>query len=131
MKRTLIATAAVFVAWSILDFLIHAVILESAYAATSQLWRPMEEMKMGVMYITTFITAFSFASIYTKFFAKQNLFTGLKYGLWFGLAAGVSMGYGTYAVMPIPYYLAFTWFLGTLVECAVGGILLGLLVKDE
>ena len=34
------------------------------------------------------------------------------------------------AVMPIPYYMALTWFLGTLVETTLGGILTGLIIKE-
>jgi hypothetical protein len=56
--------------------------------------------------------------------------TGLKYGLLFGLGAGVSMGYGSYSVMPIPYHMAFTWFLGSVVEATVGGLILGAIVRD-
>jgi len=38
------------------------------------------------------------------------------------------MGYGTYSVMPIPYIMALVWFLGTLVEAVLGGLLAGLMV---
>ncbi|HCR15895.1 MAG TPA: hypothetical protein DIU35_00290 [Candidatus Latescibacteria bacterium] len=48
MKRTVLAIILVFIAWSILDFLIHAVILQASYAATIDLWRPSAEMKMGL-----------------------------------------------------------------------------------
>jgi hypothetical protein len=52
------------------------------------------------------------------------------YGLLFGVAMGIGMGYGTYAVMPIPYSMALTWFLGTVVEATVGGLLAGLIVRS-
>ena len=35
------------------------------------------------------------------------------------------MGYGTYSVMPIPYSMALTWFLGAVVEGAAAGLLVG------
>jgi hypothetical protein len=41
------------------------------------------------------------------------------------------MGYGTYCVMPVPHYLAIMWFIGTLVETCVGGLLVGLMVKKN
>ena len=44
LKRNLLAIIAVFVVWSILDFLIHGMLLQSSYEATANLWRPMEEM---------------------------------------------------------------------------------------
>jgi len=47
-----------------------------------------------------------------------------------GFGAGVAMGYGSYSVMPIPYHMALTWFLGTLAEALVAAVVVGLLVKD-
>ena len=44
------AIIAIFVGWEILDFIIHSLILGSAYAAQPQLWRPMGEMKMWLIY---------------------------------------------------------------------------------
>jgi hypothetical protein len=130
MKKTLISVIAVFVAWSMLDFVIHGVILNSAYAATANLWRPMNEMKMNVMHMTVLITSFSFAWIYGRMISNKSIANGLKFGLWWGLGAGVSMGYGTYSVMPIPYLMALTWFLGSLMEGAVAGLIVGGIVKE-
>jgi len=55
----------------------------------------------------------------------------LRYGVLFGVGAGVSMGYGSYSVMPIPYHMALTWFMGTVIEAAVGGVILGAIVCEE
>ena len=48
-KRILLGALAVFVGWSVLDFVMHGLILTDAYAATAHLWRPMDEMKMGLL----------------------------------------------------------------------------------
>ncbi|MCB0834717.1 MAG: hypothetical protein KDC45_14710 [Bacteroidetes bacterium] len=129
-KKLIIGTVAVFVAWSVLDFVLHGVLLQKAYADTASLWRPMEEMKMGVMYTVTLIASVTFVFLYAKMVTKTGLNSGLLYGLLIGILWGVSFGYGTYSVMPIPYYMAMTWFFGTIVECTVAGALVGLLVKD-
>lgn len=131
MKKIALSTIAVFATWSVMDFIIHGMILSSSYAATASLWRPMAEMKMGVMYLAVFISAFAFVMIFSQFFSKKGMAAGLKYGLWFGLSAGVSMGYGSYSVMPIPYHMALTWFLGSLIEAAIGGLILGIIIKDK
>jgi len=68
MKKRILAILAVFVTWSVLDYIIHGLILAPSYAATAHLWRPMEEMKQGLMHITTLITAVTFVSIYSLFF---------------------------------------------------------------
>lgn len=130
MVKMIIAVVAVFIAWSALDFVIHSVILQSAYASMPQLWRPMEEMKMGLMYFVTFLNAVIFTMIYSKFITQKTLANALSFGIMYGLAAGLSMGYGTYSVQPIPYTMALTWFLGTLVEVAVAGVIVGLVIKE-
>lgn len=131
MKKALIAVLGVFVAWTVLDYVIHQKILTSAYAATADLWRPMEEMKMGLISLVTLISALAFVFLYYWFFAEKGIGTGIKYGLLFGIGVGVSMGYGTYAVMPIPYHMALTWFLGTLVETTLAGLLTGWILRDQ
>ena len=129
MKRTILAVIAVFVAWSVMDFVIHGVILRSSYAATASLWRPMAEMKTVVLHVTALIAALTFVLIYGLFFSRRGILTGVGYGLLFGLGTGVSMGYGSYSVMPIPYHMALTWFLGTMVEAAFGGLILGSIIR--
>ena len=34
-------------------------------------------------------------------------------------------------VMSVPHHLALVWFLGTLVETVLGGLLVGVIVKDK
>ena len=41
------------------------------------------------------------------------------------------MGYGSYVVMPIPYSMALTWFLGSLVEAVVAGLIVGFVSSDS
>ena len=130
MKKIVLSVIALFVAWTVMDFVIHGVILKSAYEATANLWRPMNEMKMNVMRLAVLITSISFAWIYVRMISNKSIATGLRYGLWWGLGAGVSMGYGTYSVMPIPYLMALTWFLGSLMEGAVAGLIVGGIVKE-
>jgi hypothetical protein len=130
MKRVILAIVAVFVAWSVMDFVIHGVILRSTYAATASLWRPTGEMKISLMYFSVLVAALTFVLIYSLFFAKKGISIGWKYGLLFGLSVGVPMGYGSYSVMPIPYPMAFTWCFGSVIEAIVGGLILGSIVKE-
>lgn len=130
MKKTIIAIIAVFVSWQVLDYVIHGVILMDSYAQSSELWRPMEEMMMGLMMIVSLVASICFVLVFDMFFKEKNMMTGLKYGLIFGIGAGISMGYGTYSVQPIMYVTALGWFLGTVVEAAVAGLITGLIIKD-
>jgi hypothetical protein len=131
MRRVLLTILAVFVAWSVLDFVIHNLILGPTYQATAHLWRPMEEMRMGLMSLVRAVAAACFVGIYAYLVQPKSLTTGLNYGVLFGLGTGISMGYGTYSVMPVPYHLALVWFVGTLVEAMTAGVLAGLIVKSS
>ncbi len=131
MKRTILAVLVVFVSWSVLDFVIHGLFLGSTYAATPQLWRPMAQMKTGLMYFTVLVAAASFVYIYARFITDKGIKTAVLYGLIFGIATGIGMGYGTYSVMPIPYSMALVWFLGSVVEFTIGGLVAGLIVKKN
>ncbi|MBW7997119.1 MAG: hypothetical protein FVQ81_11235 [Candidatus Glassbacteria bacterium] len=129
-KRVLIAILLVYLCWFALDFVIHEMILGDTYEATARFWRPMAEMKRGLLQVVSIIAATSFVLIYSLWFKEQSAMAGLKYGLLFGLGTGVGMGYGMYSVMPIPYFMAFTWFMGTVVEAGVAGLVTGLVVRE-
>jgi hypothetical protein len=129
-KKVLLAGVAVFIAWEALDLLIHGVLLGSAYAAQPELWRPQAEMKMGVMLAAVLISALAFAALYAYFVRPKSLATAVRFGLVWGIGVGVAMGYGTFAVMPIPNTMALTWFLGTVVQAGVAGAIAGLIIKE-
>jgi hypothetical protein len=131
IKKSILAIVTVFVTWSILDFVIHGILLEGAYRETAHLWRPMDEMNMGLMYIVGLIAVICFVGIYSVLINPKSPLTGLKYGLIFGMGTGISMGYGSYCVMPVSHYIAVIWFIGTLVETCIGGLFVGLIIKDE
>jgi len=131
MIRILLAILAVFAAWSVFDFVVHGIVLAGAYKATAQLWRPMNQMKMIVLHVTTLIAAIAFVMIYVRLISPKDVIRGLEYGLLFGIATGVSMGFGTYSVMPIPLYMAFVWLIGSIVSMALGGIIAGAIIKEE
>ncbi len=131
MGRLIGAIVALFVAWSAMDFVIHGMLLTSLYEETKEFWRPQEEYKYGLMNIVTLVSVICFTLVYAWFFKEKNLMAGLKYGLLFGIGSAITMGYGTYTYMPIPYHLALYWFLGRLAESLVAGAILGAIVKDD
>ena len=131
MKRTLLAIVAVFIAWSVLDIVIHGIFLQSTYEATASLWRPMDDMNMPLMYLVILAYTACFVAIYDLMISGKSFTTGIKYGVLFGLAAGISMGFGSYTYMPIPLALAWSWFFGMLVEAIVAGALVGIILKPE
>ena len=130
LKRTVLAGVAVFVTLSILDFVIHGMLLEPIYQATADLWRPMDEMNMALMYGVTLAVTACFVALYAHLFTSKSVLAGIKLGTLFGLATGISMGFGSYGYMPIPLSLAWSWFLGVLTEFVIAGAIVGALVKS-
>ncbi len=129
LKQLIWAVIAVFVTWSLLDFLIHGIFLKSTYQATANLWRPEEEMNMLLMSMVTLIFSICFVSIYSFLVNPKSLAIGIKYGVVFGMGAAISMGFGSYCYMPISLSLALSWFIASLVEITLAGVLVGLIVK--
>lgn len=128
-KPIILAVVAVFITWSILDFIIHGLLLQSTYEATANLWRPMDEMNMPLMYFVTLVFSAGFVAIYTLLITEKSLPAGVKFGALFGLIVGFSMGFGTYSYMPIPLSLAWGWFLGTWIQATAAGAIVGAIIK--
>ena len=71
-----------------------------------------------------------FVLIYKRLITNKSMINAVQYGVLFGIGVGISMGYGTYSVMPIPYTMAITWFFGVLVEAVAAGVLVGVIIKE-
>ena len=131
IKKTIWVTIVVFIAWTIMDFIIHSVLLHSIYHETADLWRPEEEMNMPLMSLVTLVFTACFVSIYSYLIEPKSLASGIKYGSIFGLATGISMGFGSYGYMPIPLSLAISWFVGAIIETTLAGAIVGLMIRTS
>ncbi|UCH47409.1 MAG: hypothetical protein JSU95_15220 [Betaproteobacteria bacterium] len=110
--------------------MMHGVMLQRMYEATAELWRPIDEMNMGLMNLVTLVGATCFAAVYALFIRPKTTTTGLIYGLVFGIGVGFSMGFGTYSVMPVPVMLGLAWFVGLVVESVIGGLPLAAIIRE-
>lgn len=130
-RRFWIAFVVVFLAFFLMDWLVHGVLLSDAYEATASAWRTEEEMKalMPIMHIGTVIYAFFFVLIFGKGYEGRGTGEGLRFGLYVGLMVGVPMGLGTYASVPITAWLAGAWIVTALVENMVAGLLAAALYR--
>ena len=90
MKKLILAVIVVFVALSVMDFVLHGLILGPTYEATAELWRPMEEIKAWQMHVVTFLLTIPFVLIYCHLIDNKSLANGIKYGVLFGLASGIT-----------------------------------------
>jgi len=106
MKRSLIAGAAILVAWMLLDLIVHRFFLAQIYEANASLWRPFDQMNVVLIYAVTVVLIGVFVGIYALLVNPKSLGAGLALGAFVGLALGVSSGFGTFIHMPIPLALA-------------------------
>jgi hypothetical protein len=130
VKRTIWAVVAVFIAWSILSFILHGLLLRSTYEATANLWRPMDQMNMPLLYFVTLVFTVCFVLIYGLLVGQKSLASGIRFGALFGLATGILMGFGSYIYMPIPLTLAWSWFFGSWIEAITAGAIVGAIMKS-
>jgi len=115
---------AVFVSMEILMFLIHGVMLESAYQATKDVWRPDMMSLMWIYHVLAVIGSFFFTLIFSKGYEGKGIMEGVRYGLYVGIWMSSGMAYGSYSMINIPYSLALQWFFYGLAEYVIYGVVL-------
>lgn len=129
ITRWLLASVGVYIAYEILNLIIHSVILKSIYEETKAVWRPEPDMKMWIMWITAAIFSLLFVYIFTKGYEGKGIMEGVRYGLWIGLFVSIPMAYNSYATLAIPYKLAFQWWVYGTIQCIICGIVASWLYK--
>ena len=134
-KKFLLASLAVFVAYSVLGYLIHHVILTADYEPmVGSSIRTMEEFtqRLPVLYLGNLVFALAFSLIYAHGYehGKAWLGQGLRYGLFVGtLLAPVAMT--EYVVYPVEGALALKWILYGYVQLVVCGVAAAVLYQPQ
>ncbi len=130
-RKFWITVAVLFVTCSIMDFIFNGLVMTGAYKATASLWRAPEEMNKfrPILWLVGLVWCFFFVLIFGKGYEGKGVMEGVRFGLYIGVFSGFSMGFGSYSTMPITLGIAFSWFLITIVESIVAGILAAMLYK--
>ena len=129
VKRYFTAALAVFVLGQLMDYLIHGVILMPAYEATADLWRPDMDAYMWIMPVVGAVWSLLLVYIFIQGYQGKGIMEGVRFGFLIGLFVAFPMAYGTYAMIAMPYSLALQWFLYTVAECVVLGVVIAALYK--
>lgn len=127
--RAAIALVAVWVVWTALDFIVHAVVLSPVYAATAGPSQPLGDMPLGLMGLNTLVAAACFAAVYLLLIRSKLRVNLILYGLLFGVVVGLAIGFGFYASMPVSMTLALIWVLGFAFKSIVAGAVAALIVR--
>jgi hypothetical protein len=125
MKRAVLSSVAIVIAWTLIDALAHRMLLQSLYAENPNLWRPFAEMNTVLIAAATFILVAVFVIGYKALVFPKSLKSGLSFGGLLGLALGTASGLGTYIHSPIPPTLACGWWVLGIVKGLVAGGILG------
>ena len=130
-KNLLISGIVVFVVHQVLDFITHELLMGAAYEATAQAWRPEAEMMsmLWIVVVVSLLWSFIFVYIFDWTYKGQGIMEGVKYGFCIGLFVVTPMAYNTYAMMPVPYSMALSWFGYGMVKMMICGAVLSMVHK--
>ena len=129
MKQQLTATLIIFSIWTVLNYFFHHIILGEFYTANEQLWLPLSEMKIGLLYGVNFISALLFVSIYYHLISKKTMRNAIRLGTLIGLSFSI-VWIGCYGSMLVPFKTIVVWALAAIVNFIVAGGITGFFVKE-
>jgi magnesium-transporting ATPase (P-type) len=135
VKKFWIAVVVVFVLAQLTGYLIHVVMLGPTYESEGikEIFRSMEEMnsKKWIMWVTDLVWVFFFTYIFVKGYENKGLLEGIKYGIYIGLFIPFVFAYQSYVIYPVPYSLAFQWFLYGVIQCVIYGLVVAAIYKPK
>jgi len=131
MKRTILPTIAVLLSWLLVDALAHRLLLQSLYAASPSVWRPVAELSAPLAILATLILALVFVILYGTLVVPKSVGKGLLTGGLLGVALGTASGLGTYIHSPISAELAWSWWALGVFKGLLAGAILGALLTDK
>lgn len=117
IKHWLIASIVVYIVMGLTEYIVHGIILMGTYEATASVWRPMEEIKGWIGFVTGAIFSLIFVYIFIKGYEGKGIMEGAP--VWIMDRPHV---YGFYSVLPIPYSLALMWWIFGTVQIVIYGI---------
>ena len=128
LLQLLLSAVAILVAWTVLDTVMHRLLLQPFYAENTSLWRPFDQLNIVLIYVATFTLIAIFVLAYWLLVSPKSLGAGVAFGAFLGLALGVASGLGTYIHMPVPRALAWGWLIGGWLRGIIAGAILGTLI---
>lgn len=129
MKRLSAAILFAFITGTVIDILLNAVILRSAFESAASFWRPTEELNRFVPFgwLSVLLTMTCFGCLFARS-GFHGIRQGLEFGLWLALASVFGVA-GIATLVPWPTELLFGMAVQQAVSNLVLGISLGWLYK--
>lgn len=134
-KKFFISLLFIWIALELSGYIIHMVFLRSEYLSESfkTILRPPAQLgaNMWLIWFADLVWSFFFILIYLKGFRKKGLVDGIKFGVYVGFFYGFVTAFKTYALSPFPYVVIFYWFIFSMIQCLLLGVLIWYLYKKE
>lgn len=130
-KKLVLAFIVVFVVLEITNYLVHGVILSSTYMSegVKEIFRSDMSSNMWIIWVTDLIWSFFFVFFFVKGYENRGIMEGLRFGFYMGIFYGLVGSYQAYAMFPLPYSLAFQWFIYALIQFLILGLTASLIYK--
>ncbi len=128
-KKFWVGVILVFIAWNVLNIVIHGILLTRAYEsdAMMKVFRPDMQSKMWIFYIVAAVCSFFLTLIFSKWYKGRGLVEGVQFGVYSGFLMATPMAYSSYAMYPIPSSVVFQWFVYGMIHYLIIGVILGLI----
>ena len=123
VKRFVWASIAVFIAFEIIDAVVHMVILKKTYEALGPIWRPDMMSLTWIFHVGSLILAFLFTYIFVKGYENKGIAEGVRYGIIIGLFFNITFEFFDYAMFPLPLSLCVQWFIYGMIGFVICGII--------
>jgi len=125
-KKFWMTFIAVFVTAVVLDMIIYAGILGSAFSSLS-VWRADKNSFQWIYPVISLVGSFFFTFIFSKGYEGKGIAEGVRYGLYTGIWLSIGMAYGTFAMVDIPYAMTLEWFILGVLRFVVMGVVASML----
>lgn len=129
-KKFIYASLAVFALIFVYDWVVHGMLLQDAYRATANLWRPEDQMFDYFHWMVggQALVAIMFCFIFAKGYEGRGIMEGVRYGIYIGLLFN-AVHLMMYAVAPYPITLVYSWIGATFGEMILAGVVASLVYK--
>ncbi|HUK30489.1 MAG TPA: hypothetical protein VLV89_05195 [Candidatus Acidoferrum sp.] len=134
MKKTVGAIVAAFVVYAGTGYLIHEVLLKSAYTATADLWRPEDAMqhKLWIMLLSEFIFAVGAVLVYQRGLEKKSwVGQGIRFGILLSLVSSVPGYMMNYVVINVGHRLALHWILSGIAQAIIVALVIAVICQPK
>ena len=128
-KSFFITFVVIYILGSLLNFLIHGVLLMETYQSLSAVWRPDMDRLMWLQFVTPIFLSFFFIYIFAKGREGKGVMEGLRSGLIIWAFLSIPSVYGQYMTYPLPYSMVLQWLISDLFILSILGITVSLLYK--